>query len=50
MLAAKTPQTASATERALLRAEEVDVFALSTAVDDEIAQVLNRPSVRHQRL
>jgi predicted nucleic acid-binding protein len=30
-------------ERALLRAEEVDVFALSAAVDREIAGVLNRP-------
>jgi putative PIN family toxin of toxin-antitoxin system len=33
----------SVPERALLRAEEVDVFALSTAVDDELAGVLNRP-------
>lgn len=30
-------------ERALQRAEEVDVFALSAAVDAEIADVLNRP-------
>ena len=30
-------------ERALLRAEEVDVFALSAAVGGEIAGVLNRP-------
>ena len=30
-------------ERALLRAEEVDVFALSTAVDAEFAEVLSRP-------
>ena len=30
-------------ERALLQAEEVDVFALSVAVDTEIAEVLNRP-------
>jgi predicted nucleic acid-binding protein len=30
-------------ERALLQAEEVDVFALSAAVDTEIAEVLNRP-------
>jgi predicted nucleic acid-binding protein len=30
-------------ERALLRAEEVDVFALSAAVDAEVASVLNRP-------
>jgi uncharacterized protein len=33
----------SVPERALLRAEEVDVFALSAAVDVEIAAVLNRP-------
>ena len=33
----------SVPERALLRAEEVDVFALSAAVDGEIAGVLNRP-------
>jgi uncharacterized protein len=32
----------SVPERALLRAEEVDVFALSPAVDDEIARVLSR--------
>ena len=30
-------------ERALLRAEEADVFALSVAVDAEIADVLSRP-------
>jgi hypothetical protein len=30
-------------ERALLRAEEVDMFALSVAVDAEIAGVLGRP-------
>jgi len=30
-------------EQALFRAEEVDVFALSAAVDAEIAGVLNRP-------
>jgi len=30
-------------EQALLQAEEVDVFALSTGVDAEIAGVLNRP-------
>jgi putative PIN family toxin of toxin-antitoxin system len=30
-------------ERALLRAEEIDVLALSAAVDAEIAGVLNRP-------
>jgi uncharacterized protein len=34
-------------ERALLRAEEVDVFALSAAVDGEIAGVLNRPRFAH---
>jgi putative PIN family toxin of toxin-antitoxin system len=33
----------SVPERALLRAEEVDMFALSAAVDGEIAGVLNRP-------
>ena len=33
----------SVPERALLRAEEVDVFALSAAVDAEIAAVLYRP-------
>lgn len=33
----------SVPKRALLRAEEVDVFALSVAVDGEIAGVLNRP-------
>ena len=33
----------SVPERALLRAEEVDVFALSAAVDAEIAGVLGRP-------
>jgi len=33
----------SAPERALLRAEEVDVLALSAAVDAEIASVLGRP-------
>jgi uncharacterized protein len=30
-------------ERALLRAEEVDLFALSAAVDGEFAEVLRRP-------
>ena len=30
-------------ERALLRAEEIDVFALSAEVDAEIASVLERP-------
>jgi putative PIN family toxin of toxin-antitoxin system len=33
----------SVPERALLRAEEVDVFALSEAVEAEIAEVLTRP-------
>jgi len=33
----------SVPERALLRAEQVDVFALSSAVDAEIVEVLNRP-------
>ena len=33
----------SVPERALLRAEEIDVFALSAAVEAEIAGVLNRP-------
>jgi putative PIN family toxin of toxin-antitoxin system len=33
----------SVPERALLRAEEVDIFALSAAVDAEIADVLGRP-------
>jgi uncharacterized protein len=33
----------SVPERALLRAEEADVFALSAAVDAEIAEVLDRP-------
>jgi hypothetical protein len=33
----------SVPERALLRAEEVDVFALSAAVEGEIAAVLSRP-------
>ena len=37
----------SVPERALLRAEEVDVFALSAAVDAEIAMVLNRPKFAH---
>lgn len=47
----------SVPERALLRAEEVDVLALSAAVDGEIAQVLNRakfgaaiPAQRRERL
>ena len=33
----------SVPERALLHAEEVDVFALSAAVETEIVEVLNRP-------
>ena len=33
----------SVPERALLRAEEVDVFALSNAVDAEITAVMSRP-------
>jgi putative PIN family toxin of toxin-antitoxin system len=33
----------SVPERALLRAEEVDVLALSSAVEAEIAEVLARP-------
>lgn len=33
----------SVPERALLRAEEADVFALSTPVETEIAEVLGRP-------
>jgi len=33
----------SVPERALLRAEDMDVFALSIAVDAEIAGVLSRP-------
>jgi uncharacterized protein len=33
----------SVPERALLRAEEVDVFALSSVVDAEIAEVFGRP-------
>ncbi|HJU20254.1 MAG TPA: putative toxin-antitoxin system toxin component, PIN family [Stellaceae bacterium] len=47
----------SVPEQALLRAEEVDVFALSAAVDAEIAGVLDRPKfaraiplARRQRL
>jgi putative PIN family toxin of toxin-antitoxin system len=37
----------SVPERALLRAEEVDVFALSAVVDAEIEGVLNRPRFAH---
>ena len=33
----------SVPERALLRAEELDLFALSAAVEAEIVEVLNRP-------
>ena len=33
----------STPERALLLAEEIDVLALSAAVDREISEVLNRP-------
>ncbi len=33
----------SVPERALLRAEELEVFALSAAVESEIAEVLGRP-------
>lgn len=36
-------KTDSVPERALLRAEEMDVIALSAAVDAEIVQVLRRP-------
>jgi putative PIN family toxin of toxin-antitoxin system len=36
-------KTDSVPEQALLRAEEADVFALSAAVDIEIAEVLGRP-------
>jgi putative PIN family toxin of toxin-antitoxin system len=36
----------STPERALLRAEEVDIFALSPAVDAEIVDVLNRAKFR----
>jgi putative PIN family toxin of toxin-antitoxin system len=43
----------SVPERALLRAEEVDVFALSSAVEKEIVDVLNRPkfvqAIRRER-
>ena len=37
----------SVPERALLHAEAADVFALSTAVDAEIAAVLDRPKFAH---
>jgi predicted nucleic acid-binding protein len=33
----------SVPEQAVLRAQDVDVFALSTAVDAEISEVLSRP-------
>ncbi len=43
----------SVPERALLRAEEVDVFALSAAVEKEIVEVFNRPkfaqAIRRER-
>jgi uncharacterized protein len=43
----------SVPERALLRAEEVDVFALSSAVENEIVEVFNRPkfaqAIRQER-
>lgn len=43
----------SVPERALLRAEEVDVFALSPAVEREIVEVFNRPkfaqAIRRER-
>lgn len=43
----------SVPERALLRAEEVDVFALSPEVEVEIVEVLGRPkltqSIRRER-
>lgn len=43
----------SVPERALLRAEELDVFALSAAVEKEIVEVFNRPkfaqAIRHER-
>ena len=43
----------SVPERALLRAEEVDVFALSPAVEREIVEVFNRPkfaqAIRQER-
>jgi hypothetical protein len=34
----------SVPEQAVLRAEDVDVFALSAPVDTEISEVLNRPN------
>ena len=37
----------SVPEQALLRAEEVDVFALSAMVEAEIAEVLGRPKFVH---
>lgn len=47
----------SVPERALLHADDVDVFALSAAVDAEISAVLNRPkfarsvsSIRRERV
>lgn len=34
-------------ERTLLRAEEIDVLALSAAVDNELSEVLSRPKFAH---
>jgi predicted nucleic acid-binding protein len=42
-LVSAAPKADNVPEHALLRAEEVDVFALSAAVDAEIAGVLGRP-------
>jgi putative PIN family toxin of toxin-antitoxin system len=42
-LISATLKADSVPERALLRAEEIDVLALSAAVDSEIAEVLARP-------
>lgn len=43
----------SVPERALLRAEEVDIFALSPAVESEIVEVFDRPkfmqAIRRER-
>jgi putative PIN family toxin of toxin-antitoxin system len=38
-------KASSIPERAVLRAEEVDIFVLSIAVDFEIAEVLRRPKL-----
>jgi uncharacterized protein len=44
----------SVPEQALLRAEQIDIFALSIAVDEEISEVLTRPrfagSIPQERL